>query len=68
MERPKAFEFIGAESFQWSLQGGEELAIPMQAIVPRGGVYNLQSVRLTVNKANTKVPYLFPLQWIVRVN
>lgn len=68
MERPKGFEFIGPESFQWSLQGGEELAIPMQAVVPRSGVYNLQSVRLTVNKVDKKVPYLFPLQWIVRVN
>ena len=62
------FDFIGAECFRWSLQGGEELTIPMQAVVSKGGVYNLQSVRLTVDKSEKKVPYLFPLQWIVRVN
>jgi len=68
VQRPKGFDFIGTESFQWALEGGEELTVPIQAVVPKGGVYNLQCVRLTVTKTDKKVPYLFPLQWIVRVN
>ena len=41
----------------------------MQAVVPKGGVYNLQCVHFTVTKTDKKVLYLFPpLQWIVRVN
>jgi hypothetical protein len=66
-ERPKTFEFIGAESFAWELGAGEDLTIPVIAVIPNAGVHNLQHVRLTVTKEGKKVPYLFPLQWMVKV-
>lgn len=68
VERPKTFEFMGADSFQWTFEnGGDELTIPMHAVIPSGGVYNLQQIRVTVQKQDKKVPYLFPLQWLVTV-
>ena len=57
------FDFVGPTCFSWSLSGGEEISVPLKARIYSGGVYNLQSVRLTVTKADTPVPYLFPLQW-----
>ena len=61
------FDFVGTTSFQWSLRGGEEITIPIKARFYAGGVYNLQSVRLTVLKSEASVPYLFPLQWTILV-
>ena len=67
VERPKTFEFVGAESFAWKLDGGDELTLPLRAVIPVAGVYNLQKIRLTVMKEDKSVPYLFPLQWMVTV-
>jgi len=62
------FDFVGTTSFHCSLTGGDEISVPLQARIYAGGVYNLQSVRLTVLKAgSTAVPYLFPLQWTMVV-
>ena len=61
------FDFVGSTSFKWSLRGGEEISIPLKARFYAGGVYNLQSVRLTVLKSEASVPYLFPLQWTILV-
>ena len=70
MHQPE-FELIGAESFRWKLGGGEDIAIPMNAVFSSGGVYNLQCVRLTIYEGSAdnveKIPYLFPVQWIVRL-
>uniref|UniRef100_A0A7S1YLX7 TPPC8 C-terminal Ig-like domain-containing protein n=1 Tax=Grammatophora oceanica TaxID=210454 RepID=A0A7S1YLX7_9STRA len=69
VERPKTFEFIGAECFTWEMEGGEELTIPLTAVIPTPGMYNLQHVRLVVTRDNgQKVSYLFPLQWLVQVD
>lgn len=65
--RQSDYEFLGAESFEWSLHGGEELIIPLRIVFMSGGLYNLQSVRLTIISKDEKVPFLFPLQWIVQV-
>lgn len=68
IDRPERFDFIGSECFQWSLEGSEELTIPLQAVISTTGVYNLQSIRLTATMEDQKVPYLFPMQWMVQVN
>ena len=60
-------EFIGTTCFNWSLEGGGEISVPLKARIYSGGVYNLQSIRLTVLKAGNAVPYLFPLQWMMSV-
>jgi hypothetical protein len=62
------FDFVGITCFGWSLLGGDELSIPLKARIYSGGVYNLQSVRLTVLSEGTSVPYLFPLQWTIVVD
>ena len=67
LERQKTLEFMGCECFTWELEGGDELTIPLQALISSPGLYNLQAVRLTVTKEGKKVPYLFPLQWMVTV-
>ena len=42
--------------------------VPLRVVISSGGVYNLQSVRLTVLSNGSDIPYLFPLQWIVKVD
>ena len=57
-------DYVGTTSFSSSLSGGNEISIPLKARMYFGGVYNLQSVRLTVLKEGTEgTAYLFPLQW-----
>jgi hypothetical protein len=67
--RQPNIEFIGPESFIWSLGGGEETEIAMKATVFSSGVYNLQSVQVNIlySDGMTKVPYIFPIQWLVEV-
>merc|ERR1712194_649067 len=61
-------DFVGTTCFHWSLSGGDEISVPLKARIYSAGVYNLQSVRLTVTPiAGTAVPYLFPLQWTMVV-
>jgi hypothetical protein len=60
------FEIIGMESTLMSLEGGEELTIPLQALIPRPGVHNLQ--RLEVKLEQELGSYSFPeSQWLVSV-
>jgi hypothetical protein len=68
MERPNAFDFVGTERFDWVLDAGDEITVPLQAAVATGGVYNLQNVRITTKKDSKKVSYVFPLQWTVVVD
>lgn len=67
METPETFDFIGPECFKSALSGGEELSIPLRALIPTSGVYNLQKIRLTVEDEG-QVSYIFPMQWMVTVN
>lgn len=67
IEHPRTFEFTGADCFEWTLEGGEELTIALQAIISSPGMYNLQHVRITVGHEGKMVPYVFPLQWMVLV-
>lgn len=63
------FDFIGSSQFQRKLEGGEELVFPLEAVIFSGGIYDLQCVKITVcNEDGSKMPYVFPLQWIVKVN
>ena len=64
---PVTFDFSGPESYKTKLGGGEELSIPMRALLPAAGVYNLQRVRLTVANGDS-ASYRFPLQWMVTAN
>ena len=62
------FHFVGTEQFQWNLEGGEELVFPLEAILFSDGVYDLQCVKITLLQDGSRIPYVFPLQWIVKVN
>ena len=68
LDRQPSFEFIGAESFKWTLGGGEDLVVPLTVEISRSGVYNLQSLRLTVKREEVEIPYYFPWQWIMNVS
>lgn len=67
LDRQPNFEFIGAESFKWTLGGGEELVVPLTVEISSSGVYNLQSLRLMVKREDVEIPYYFPWQWIVKI-
>jgi len=62
-------EFIGCDSFRWSLGGGEEVESHMKAVIFSSGVYNLQSVQVNILQSDgvTKVPYIFPIQWLAEI-
>mmetsp|Transcript_18464 Transcript_18464/g.52988 ORF Transcript_18464/g.52988 Transcript_18464/m.52988 type:complete len:1404 (-) Transcript_18464:37-4248(-) len=68
LDRQPSFEFIGAESFKWTLGGEDELVVPLTVEISRSGVYNLQSLRLTVKREEVEIPYYFPWQWIIKVS
>jgi len=68
LNRPEV-EFLGSVSFTCILNPGEDIEIPIQAMLFSSGVYDLQCVQLAVIRSDgTKVPYVFPLQWIVTIN
>ena len=68
-DRQTDFDFIGAERMKRSLNGNKELTFPLQVILYSSGMYDLQCVKITVFQENgTKTQYMFPLQWIVKVN
>ena len=54
LEGHDRFDWTGPECVANSLTGGEALHVPLKAIVPAAGVYNLQTVRLTIlNNTNS---------------
>lgn len=79
LERQPEFEFVGSKCFDTVLKGGGEVTVPLKVVIGQSGIYNLQSLRLTVKSGGEDddeksvsgglmVPYLFPLQWIVTVD
>lgn len=64
------FELVGVETYRWNLKGGEELTVPLEAIIFTSGIFDLQSLTLNIiSKDGKKVPFAFPLlQWNVKVN
>lgn len=62
--------FSGIETFTKSLEGGEDISFPLEAIIFSGGVYNLQNMKLTVydHHNNPEGTHEFPDQWILKVN
>jgi uncharacterized membrane protein YgcG len=67
VETPDTFDYIGPESFQWVLEAGGHVKVPLQVLIPSAGVYNLQHIRLTVGDKDQSQAYLFPIQWMVTV-
>lgn len=63
------FEFMGTCCFRRSISGGDHVNLPLQVIIFRSGVHNIQGVHVTVYHTDgTETPFIFPMQWIVRVN
>mmetsp|Transcript_143 Transcript_143/g.202 ORF Transcript_143/g.202 Transcript_143/m.202 type:complete len:2064 (-) Transcript_143:174-6365(-) len=62
------FEFVGSECFEHTLGPGEELILPVEAILFSSGVYDLQKVKLSVCKDGKKTLHTFPFQWILKAN
>lgn len=60
----------GTDAFSSSLKGGDGMVFPLELIIFRAGVYNLQSTKLTVHdqSKNADVAYSVTHQWILRVN
>jgi hypothetical protein len=67
VDEPESFHIVGPERFKASLGGGDEMSVPLQAIIPNTGLYNLQSIRLTI-ESEQAISYTFPLQWMVTVD
>ena len=67
VKRPKMFEVVGSEVFPWTMNGGDEVTIPLQAVIPMPGVYNLQQTHLTVTEAGNALQHPCDLQWLVMI-
>jgi hypothetical protein len=69
MEQSSTFELIGVEHLILSLEAGKEITIPFEALIPRPGIHNLQTLQLSIKKQDEAIPqvYKFPLQWLVTV-
>lgn len=74
--KSKDIGFIGAQTLQWSLEGGEELVLPMKAVISDPGVYDLQSVKVTLvdedDDEDSKdeegpLAFDFGVQWLINV-
>lgn len=61
------FDFIGSTKLKQKLGGGQELVVPIEAVIFIDGVIDLQCVKITVFQEEGSMPYVFPLQWIVNV-
>mmetsp|Transcript_18906 Transcript_18906/g.28738 ORF Transcript_18906/g.28738 Transcript_18906/m.28738 type:complete len:1849 (-) Transcript_18906:41-5587(-) len=63
------FEFTGTDCFRKSLNGGEGITFPLEAIIFKSGMYDLQCVKVIIFSSDgTETPYIFPLQWMVHIN
>jgi hypothetical protein len=69
MEQSSTFELVGVERLLLSLEAGKEITIPFEALIPRPGVHDLQTLKLSIKKQDEATPqvYKFPLQWLVTV-
>jgi ER-Golgi trafficking TRAPP I complex 85 kDa subunit len=63
-----SLDYIGPDGFRSSLRGCEERKVPMEALIPAAGVYNLQNVSLAIlDKKDSPREFGFPHQWTVLV-
>jgi hypothetical protein len=76
VQKPKYFDFIGAQCLQWTLEGGQDLVLPMKAVFPSPGVYNLQTIKVTLKNDEDvmdskdddgEAAYDFGVQWLINV-
>jgi hypothetical protein len=66
--KPQKFDLMGACFFEYTLEGGQELEIPMQAVIVSPGIYNLQSIKVTLDAASDNpASFDFGVQWLTTV-
>jgi len=69
LEGTSDFDFIGFSCFRKTLTGGDDLSLPIEALIFRPGLFNLQSVKVTIyHPDGHETPYVFPMQWIIQIN
>jgi len=70
--QPKYFDFVGAQSLRWTLDGSQELVLPLKAVISCPGVFNLQSIKLFIyegdDDGSDTVAFDFGVQWMVNVS
>lgn len=64
VEAPDYFDFTGPQLYRSSLKSGAQTTLPMRAILPNAGVYNLQKIKLRIEDGDS-ISYSFPFQWMV---
>ncbi|CAB9513824.1 trafficking protein particle complex [Seminavis robusta] len=66
--KPQNFDLMGVCFFEHTLGGGEELEVPMQAVIESPGIFNLQSMKITLDAASDDpAAYDFGVQWLTTV-
>ncbi len=67
VEKNPGWEVIGFDVLALSLQPSENVDIPMEALIPRAGIHNLQGLQVTVRQGEEDLPFPLPHQWLIHV-
>jgi hypothetical protein len=67
VEQHPTFELIGLDMLRLSLEASEDITVPFEAIIPRAGLHNLQSLQLTIRQGQEELSYGLQQQWLVDI-
>lgn len=66
-EKQQGWEVIGFDCLRLSLEPSESTEIPVEALIPKAGLHNLQALQVTVKRPGEDLPFSFSHQWLVHV-
>ncbi|KAG7348164.1 ER-golgi trafficking TRAPP I complex subunit [Nitzschia inconspicua] len=65
---PSSYEFTGLKMQRVELEPDGHIDISFRALISQPGIFDLQSLRLTVRQGNEEVTYQLSQQWLVSVS
>jgi hypothetical protein len=65
---PTSYDLVGLKMHRFKLDPDGEVTIPLQCLISRPGIFDLQSLRLTVVQGDDEVTYKLSQQWLVCVD
>lgn len=67
VEKTPGWEVVGFDVLSLSLQPSENIEIPVEALIPKAGIHNLQALQVTVRHEDDERPFPLPHQWLIHV-
>ena len=67
-EKQQGWEVIGFDALPLLLEPSASTEIPLEALIPKAGIHNLQALQVTVKQQQGEdLPFSFSHQWLVHV-